>query len=377
MITSIQLVNFKCFRKQNINFGPLTLLSGLNGTGKSSVIQALLLLRQSFRPAGENGAGLILNGDLVRLGTGQDVLFEGAPDEFIELKVALAANGRKGLFYRCRAQYRREGHLLEAAVTRRGRIDRLPLFGLGFQYLTAERIGPRTYYEFFDSQTARRVGNLGSRGEFTANFLDRFGDHPIPNTSLSHPKGHAPQLLRQIEAWMGELAPGIRLELAPHTSLDVIALQYSFESGKYVSNNYRSTNVGFGLTYTLPILTAVLASPPGSLLLIENPEAHLHPKGQFALGKLFGMAAHCGVQVVVETHSDHVVNGVRVAVHDGLIAPEKVQIHFFERRNTGELSPSEVVSPVIDRDGRLDYWPEDFFDEWEKSLDVLLEPAEV
>ena len=76
MIQSVHLFNYKCFANQNTAFNALTLLSGLNGTGKSSVIQALLLLRQSYQQTLLPGKGLALNGDLVNVGTAQDALFE-------------------------------------------------------------------------------------------------------------------------------------------------------------------------------------------------------------------------------------------------------------------------------------------------------------
>jgi predicted ATPase len=80
------------------------------------------------------------------------------------------------------------------------------------------------------------------------------------------------------------------------------------------------------------------------------------------------------VQVLIETHSDHVLNGVRLAVHDGTLAPEEARIHFFERRRTPERAYAARTSPVIDADGRVEPWPAGFFDELEVSLAKLLEP---
>ena len=150
------------------------------------------------------------------------------------------------------------------------------------------------------------------------------------------------------------------------------SLQYSYG----LSNPYRATNVGFGITYTLPILIAILSAPAGTLLLLENPEAHLHPQGQAMMGNLLALAANCGVQVVLETHSDHVLNGVRLAVHGGKIKPEDVCLHFFQRIEQNDQASTQVSSPRIDRNGRIDQWPDGFFDEWDKSLDSLLEPAQ-
>ncbi len=112
-----------------------------------------------------------------------------------------------------------------------------------------------------------------------------------------------------------------------------------------------------------------------ALVLLENPEAHLHPRGQAKMGELIARAASCGIQVVVETHSDQVLNGIRLAVHAGILEPQKVQLHFFQPSKKPEDISKPVVSPKIDRNGRIDRWPEGFFDEWDKSLEVLLTPS--
>jgi len=110
------------------------------------------------------------------------------------------------------------------------------------------------------------------------------------------------------------------------------------------------------------------------LLLIENPEAHLHPRGQARIGELLALAASCGIQVVIETHSDHVLNGIRLLVHGGKLPPNELQLHFFQRRQ--QDGQSLVTSPHIDKNGRIDQWPDGFFDEWDKSLEALLMPGD-
>ena len=113
-------------------------------------------------------------------------------------------------------------------------------------------------------------------------------------------------------AWLGEVSPGVRLATALHPEVNRATLSVRFTAGRAISRRLRPTAVGFGLSYTLPVLVALLASKPGSLVLLENPEAHLHPRGQMAMGDLLARAAAAGIQAVVETHSDHVLNGVRL-----------------------------------------------------------------
>ncbi|AFZ26021.1 hypothetical protein Cylst_3908 [Cylindrospermum stagnale PCC 7417] len=399
MIHSLHLKNFKPFEDQLLEFRPLTLLSGLNGMGKSSVLQSLLLLRQSYQQRLLQTKRLALNGDLVRIGTAKDALFEWAKEEIISFELLVDRQERKTWMWRFR--YDEQADVLRsdtAPITKE--LHEFSLFGDFFHYLQAERLGPRNVFEMSD-YLVRQHFQIGTRGEYTAHFLNVFGnsrintvglDHGVSQkvpkaferpkqgerSKLSHPKSDSDseKLQYQVKAWMEEISPGTIIHLNAITSVDLMSLQYSFDMGKEFSNPYRATNVGFGITYTLPIIVAVLASPPGTLILVENPEAHLHPRGQAKMGELLALAASCGIQVVIETHSDHVLNGIRLAVHGGKLKPEDVQLHYFQRQEKQGQAFTKVISPRIYRDGRIDRWPDGFFDEWEKSLDALLEPVE-
>ncbi|MEA5518542.1 AAA family ATPase [Limnoraphis robusta] len=369
MIESILLKNFKPFPSLILPLKPLTLLSGLNSTGKSSVIQSLLLLRQSYQQGLLPETGLALNGDLVCIGTAQDALFEGAEDDTIGFELRWKDN-LKGVW---RFDYNRESDVMSLATSSPNleEVYKTSLFNDNFHYLQAERIVPRPFFEISDFQV-RQHHQLGSRGEYAVHFLSLYQDKNIPNPQLGHSLANSLHLGDQVEAWMGEVSPGTRIRVASSPDMDLVSLQYSYGIG----NPYRATNVGFGVTYTLPILVAILTSKPGTLIVIENPEAHLHPKGQAKIGELFALAASCGVQVIIETHSDHVLNGIRLAVHDGKLSENDVQLHYFQRIEKEGQAMSEVVSPRIDRNGRIDRWPEGFFDEWENILYALLKPAE-
>lgn len=380
MITSLHLLNFKPFANQLLEFKKLTLFSGLNSTGKSSVMQSLLLLRQSYQQGLLPEKGLALNGDFVNVGTARDALFEGAKEDLIGFDIVWE-NNSEGLW---RFKYDQEVDVLNIVsepVT--SEVYKSNLFGNNFHYLQAERLGPRPFNEMSDYQV-RQLGQLGIKGEYAAHFLAINGRKVIPNSSLSHPEvklktqrekeqstAKSMDLIDQVEAWMGEVSPGTRLKIDAKSDVDLMSFQYSYGD----SNPYRATNVGFGISYILPIIVAALASPPGTIILIENPEAHLHPKGQVKIGELLALAASGGVQVVIETHSDHVLNGIRLAVHGGKLDPKDVQLHYFQRQNKEGQAVTEVISPKIDRNGRIDRWPDGFFDEWDNSLEILLEPA--
>lgn len=368
MIRTLNLQNFKCFKNQHLTLSPLTLLSGLNGTGKSTVIQSLLLLRQSYLQKALDSDGLYLNGDLVSVGTGQDALYQYADEEKISFSIETSNNLKASWLWK----YEKTSEFLKVENKQvDDGIYRLDLFSDNFQYLSAERIGPRTFFK--TSQfNVKNHKQLGIRGEYTTHFLSVFQYEPIPNEELMHPEAQSRNLKQQVNAWLGSISPGARLDVKDHHEIDLVSLRYAFVGERDVTNEYRPTNVGFGLTNVLPIITAILAAPTGSILLIENPEAHLHPLGQVEIGKLIAKAANVGVQIILETHSDHVLNGIRIAVKKGEITPENVSIHFFERSWDEQQITHDVISPSVDKNGRINRWPKGFFDEWDKSLDELI-----
>jgi predicted ATPase len=127
-------------------------------------------------------------------------------------------------------------------------------------------------------------------------------------------------------------------------------------------------NFGFGVSYVLPIIVNGLAAEPGSTMIVENPEAHLHPKGQSRIGQFLSQVAVSGVQVVVETHSEHVVNGIRVNSLRSKLSPDDICLNYF----TPDPDPAKHVRQ-IELNDRMDItdWPEGFFDQEEIDLREL------
>jgi predicted ATPase len=218
-----------------------------------------------------------------------------------------------------------------------------------------------------------RHHQLGVGGEFTAHFLSLFGSQWEVPAPMRHPGANSALLGDQVEAWMSEISPGLRLHYTPHPTMDLVNLRVSFSStGAVSTNEYRPTNVGFGVTYALPVVVALLSGRSNGLVLLENPEAHLHPKAQVKIGQLIALAAAAGIQVIFETHSDHILNGIRVAVRQGLLMASKTRLYFFSRVAAGETPSSRIISPSLNNDGRVDAWPDGFFDETERTLEQLL-----
>jgi predicted ATPase len=371
MLKRLTLRNFKSFESQSIDFGNLTLLAGINSSGKSSILQSLLLLRQSYQDKLLEKNQLELNGSIISIGIAYDILFRSASEDSLTFDL-LCDSGTQSLW---RFEYQEQDanvlYLSKESLVNRKIYTELSLFTKDFVYIPADRTGPKTFFPMSDYDV-RQNRQLGAQGQYTAHFLSVFEREHIPNANLSHPQAKSLELKDQVEAWMNDISPGIRIQATPSPDIRITKLQ--FQEGN--SEPYLPINVGFGVTYTLPIIVAALFSQPASLLFVENPEAHLHPRGQSKIGELLAVAAGCGVQVVVETHSDHVLNGMRKAVQRNKLNARDFQIHFLCKRTqrVDEVfkSVTKVTSISVDTNGKLTAWPDGFFDQIEKdSLELL------
>lgn len=376
MIESITLSNFKSSQGLELPLAALTVLSGLNGSGKSSLLQSLALLRQGSR-VDEKRLRCPLNGELVSLGRVDDVLFENALTGVIEIEV----NTDEGPI-EFAAEPNTDDDTIDFEIAGEEAVV-TSFLGCPLQYVQADRLTPRPRYAQASARN-RGSGWLGVGGEFTVDFLSISGDSRISERrrAMSPRDGDArvmfdslsrtDSLLDQTAGWLQHISPGVRAHAFDVSDADATSLRFNY-SGTGISSEgrkHRPSNVGFGLTYVLPIIVACLSARSGSLLLLENPEAHLHPRGQSAMGMLLSLAASDGVQILVETHSDHLLNGIRVAAKLRRIEAALVALHFFRRDM--ETGASSVVSPRLSASGRLDQWPDGFFDEWSKALDDLI-----
>lgn len=383
MIERILIDGYKCLKDVDFKTNNLNVLVGPNASGKSSVLQSLLLLRQS---ADKNGRvdGLHLSGPLYEAGTAQDVLHPAAEHQ---IKFELQENGINTEFFFILNRDELQARFLKAETEKqlpRELYDR----GNGFAYLNAERIGPRVSNPL-PSDELHLGGLVGMQGEFTAAILDRASsngaiidgwDEAFKNSLANAPeKLDSRELLQDLTDTQGRLdlvcnkmlgwiLPGSEFKATEHHQTDSATLRFIRDPLK-TKTPVRATHIGFGLTYTLPIITAALALRRGGLLLVENPEAHLHPFSQSRIGVFLAMMAATGRQIFLETHSDHVINGIRLAVKHGFIPANQVYINFFKPPIDDDVAT--VIQIRTRENGRLDRWPEGFFDQIENDLSKL------
>jgi predicted ATPase len=388
MLTRLYFKHFKCFEKLSLYLAPLTLLSGFNSAGKTTVMQVLGLLHQTAKDDNEGSNGLLLNGSVFSLGTAGDVMDEFSGSD--ELAIWVETED-----YQCQWQMlstegaahtipvqsvtltdyftsQTKSYAMDSSMAWRRLLPKLSyeefpqianpcsedLYKL--TYLTAERMAPK---EFYPVNGTTQPQTVGVHGEYTPWYLFNYADKLVSD-ALQLP-GYPPQLQRQTEGYLDYFFPGTHFSVTPvDRALITLGVRTS-QGGKY----HRPQNVGYGLTQILPILTACLGANKGDIILIENPEAHLHPAAQAQMGSFLSKVAASGVQVILETHSDHILSGLRRAAKEKQLTPEQIAIYFFRPRPPKELKPkiAQVLAVLIDPEGNLEGWPTGFFDQFEKD----------
>jgi predicted ATPase len=356
--------------------------------GKSSLIQLLLILRQSYLNA-DNKSNLryiSLNGTFAEIGCYEDVIYRDFEKEKPFIKIQIEFSNKK-------ASWQTDHYENEEAVTLSVKIKNvnLKLFTeeslfktKSFQFLQAERMGPRDFFEANNYKLDAK--EFGKDGQFAQHYFIENRTNEIPIKNLSHPDESVLSLEYQMNAWMGEISPNVRIKsVYSLTDKTKVIPLFSYPSGDFDRKPFKAKNVGFGISYVFSVVLSILTANPGDLIIIENPESHLHPKGQTKLAELISLAAAGGVQFFIETHSDHIINGVRISAkqyHKNEawgIHPEDVHIFYFYRQTNEQATESALIK--LDKKAKLyqtingkknPELPSGFFDEIGNSLAQLI-----
>lgn len=342
----ITIKNFKCIEELDLLIDKITVLTGVNSSGKSSVVQSLLLLKIFFDKVSENpnkhdleiqcprflnvpSVDYIVrqNSDRVSISGefGEIVIFPEDSKASVKLKLS-------------KPEYIPEWLSSEDLV-----------------YLNAEREGPRWQSELIDNSGTYS----GAHGEHSASRLNEVMNAPKVKPSRFCPDSTTDNYQIQVDSWMSYIFGDVSLK----------AKQLSEKFAQIILRQplgwFAASSVGFGYIYALPIVLDGLRIPAGSMMIVENPEAHLHPKAQSNMGYFLGTLAAAGVRVVVETHSEHVVNGIRRAAVSAIgLNPEDLKIYFFSEK-TDRPNPHLIT---MDNEGELSDFPVDFFDQVRQDM---------
>jgi len=349
MITSLEVVGFKRFVSQRFELSPLTILAGTNGAGKTSVIHSLLLAREAL----VRGDGVIeLNGPFgLELGEFGDVLNHETMNTFT---VSVNSGSSEVNTWSFSAE---ETSLYANVVSP----DKQTAFldkPRAFQYLQAERLGPRITHG--TAALPPDMLEVGISGQFCAQVLDVLGGARLKEDEVIH-NSAIPLLKAQTEAWMSLITRPLQIDTERFPGTPVTALKFR-TSDLWV----KPTNMGFGVTYALPVIIGGLTAASDGIFIVENPEAHLHPAGQSCMGLFLARLAASGVQVVVETHSDHVLNGIRLAIgHHKCLQAQDAIVHYFDSIG------AEPLALKFTEVGGISSWPKGFFDQYQLDVSEL------
>jgi len=349
----IHLENFKCFKNNTFHLNNITFLTGANAAGKSSLIQALLLADSSLTESSKESVIIPLNNPqrALDLGKVDNLINEAKGQDKVCIKIS-----------NTELEFRGEDEVLEGYLLMH--INSKTENVLGYiSYLNAERIGPRREVDI-DKMNKK---NCGCHGENTASVILNNGFTKIPaNKCYTSKDSKEVKFPIALDSWVNLIFPEItvRASATGNTKCQITV------NNKELGVENIATNVGFGISYALPILVTCLLAKDKETIIIENPEAHLHAKAQSNMGYFLGVMAAAGLRIVVETHSEHIINGIRrkVVCSDDIL-PEAVTIYFFEAKEN-KVQQTEIG---IDKEGNLSKFPVDFFDQQRQDSKTIFE----
>ena len=402
-ITKIAVKGFKSIAEEcEIDIRPLTILAGANSSGKSSIMQPLLMLKQTLEAPYDPGP-LLIDGPNVRFTSASQFL-------------AASPDGKKADRFQIRIETRDSDYANSMVLTFKNGQKSIEIVEMTCEEkLLSDKFSPTEHLTLVPKMTSEEIRSIIEQHSIPKDFntVKRlrcflvFGSQDsdiiyvitpkvesnIFNTiHLTGLRGNPERIYRLtstdplfpgrfeyyaasvIHEWqetaderlkkvtnalhtleltgavatkkIGDVAIEVQVGRLPHTSTDE-------------TDMVNIADVGIGVSQVLPVLVAVIAAEPGQLVYIEQPELHLHPNAQVKLAQVLADAAIRGVRVVAETHSSLLLLGIQTLVAEGKLSPELVKLHWFSRNEDGI---TEVNSVDLDEAGTYGEWSVDFND---------------
>lgn len=345
MLEKIQIESLKSINKMELECKKLNLLTGTNSSGKSSTLQGLLLLVQNL----ESPYGL--NGPLVSIGDFREARNYNVKSEMIKILVN-SKNENLGI----ELLENKKSHILG---------DRSSALALMLNYrnkrvhyLSCNRIGSQDIY----AKNISVFEDIGINGEYAIDYLCKHKDEPLEDGMAYYKDNYT--LLAQVNYWLQYII-GASIKPEEILGTDVVKVGYGLVDGIYS----RPKNVGSGISYLVSIVIACLGSKKDDIIIIENPEIHLHPLSQSRVCEFLHFIAMSDRQIFVETHSDHIFDAVRVGISTGKMRKEDIAINFF-KLGSDNCTRRYVID--IGKNGRIENPIPNLFDQFEVDLNKML-----
>jgi predicted ATPase len=382
MVTEINIQNFKSHKNTNIILNNLTVLCGNNGVGKSSAIQLLLLLREAY--VKDKSFEIIdLKSNPIKVGTPNDAIYEFSSKDSFQIDLTTDIETSK-FVYEAKSEEDKVKTFIKLKIEESNQPTGMfeeSLFNTNFQYISAARLGPQEKYDKDDKivDVHKQISVLEGKAEYFVHFLDKYkNEEVVSDICIINDEIKYTDLFTQVIAWEKCISKGINIKIEDIGKLGFL-LKYSFDTEASTSKrtkDFEATNVGFGLSFVMPILVAILSAKKDALIIIENPEAHLHPKGISKLTELICLASQAGIQIILETHSDHIINGILVQSKkfesEGKgIDRNNVSIYQFDRDELEHCTKATKIE--VREEGCISFAPEGFFDQSTIDTDFLFD----
>ena len=333
MITTLKIHNFKCLDDENLTFKNLTILLGLNSAGKSSVIQSILLMSHYF------GEKKFLSDNLLD--------FTKNKNKFLAAKeFSIDINGNS--LQQNIDEIKKDGELSDFT-------NEQEIF-----HLDANRIGPEEL-ALYSSEN-----KIGQHGEFIFSYYEQNKSNPIEKCLIKSTVSET--LQNNIDFWLNYILD-VEIELTTERiAATSVKVSYKFNKLPGISPD----SLGAGTSYLAKILIICLLAKKGHILLLENPEIHLHPKAQAKLGEFFAFIANNGIQIVLETHCENLIDKIRYEVYKKRINSDDVVIYYKEDSRTRfeKIVFDQTGHFIREHKNAIDNFPSSFFD---ANLTELLE----
>jgi len=350
MITEISISNYKSISDMTLIFKNLNLLVGCNSSGKSSIIQSILLASKSILEDYNSP----LNGSLINVGEFTEARNYITNAKQIDLSIK-SFNHEYEISITSDDDFckliknKKDSDVIELLDPKKQRLS----------YISAHRIGAMNLYPKNYSNNSF----LEYLGEFAINAFESNKDKPLREELVKDQLSKT--LSSQVNYWLKYII-NTELKTKEIKNSDNIKAMFSNSNNRFV----RPKNIGTGTIFLVSIIINCLTSKKNSTIIIENPEIHLHPKAQSFLTDFFIFVANSGIQLIIETHSDHIFNAIRRNIFKSNISNEKVSINFLSLNNIRGLSENNKIE--IDSKGVVINHHEDLFDQFNNDLDIML-----
>lgn len=354
MINSLSVEGLKSIDKVKVNFKNINILVGTNSSGKSTLIQAILLASQNL-----NGINCPLNGSLVSLGDFREVRNFVVNAQKINIEIGLNDCSHKISIIESEENKEDSSKLdnLSQDKSKLKKVREQLTIDEGIYYLSSSRIGHKDIYE----KNYSKIYKFGLLGEYCLYYFEKHKDLVVDKELINSNTSNT--LESQVNYWL-EYIIGSEITTEDIKETDKIKANY-----KIGNRNIRTKNVGSGISYLVSIIIMCLSIKEGDTIIIENPEIHLHPRAQSNLTDFLVFIANTNRQLIIETHSDHIFNGIRVAVSRNELKKNDYSINFF---SLDERNCTRIDNIEISKRGRIIDSLPGLFDQFEIDIDKML-----